>query len=34
MVGVLEEHGWLERIAGGASVAGQKRREAWKIMAG
>jgi len=28
---VLEEHGWLIRIAQGAVVAGQRRREAWQI---
>lgn len=29
---VLEEHGWLQRIEGGATVAGDKRRDAWRII--
>jgi hypothetical protein len=33
-VTVLEEHGWLQRIPGGATVAGNRRREAWAIVKG
>ncbi len=32
MVGILEEHGWLARIQGGAVIAGARRREAWRIV--
>jgi hypothetical protein len=31
MVAILVEHGWLERIDGGAVVAGVRRRDAWRI---
>jgi hypothetical protein len=31
LVAILEEHGWLRRIPEGAEVAGQRRREAWRI---
>jgi hypothetical protein len=31
LVAILEEHGWLRRIPQGAVVAGQQRREAWRI---
>jgi hypothetical protein len=31
LVAILEEHGWLRRIVQGAVVAGQPRREAWRI---
>jgi hypothetical protein len=31
IVAILEEHGWLERLAGGAEVAGISRREAWRV---
>jgi hypothetical protein len=34
LVGVLEQHGWLVRIPEGAIVAGQRRREAWRIVRG
>jgi hypothetical protein len=34
LVGILEEHGWLARIAQGAVVAGQRRRDAWRIVRG
>ncbi len=34
LVGVLEGHGWLVKISGGATVAGQRRREAWRIVRG
>jgi Protein of unknown function (DUF3987) len=34
VVGILEEHGWLVRIAEGAAVAGVHRREAWHIVRG
>jgi len=33
-VAILEEHGWLARIAQGAEVAGVRRREAWRIIRG
>lgn len=33
-VGILEDHGWLVRIAEGAAVAGARRREAWRIVRG
>lgn len=32
VVALLEDHGWLIRIAGGAQVAGQHRRDAWRIV--
>jgi hypothetical protein len=32
MVGILEEHGWLSKIPGGAVVGEQHRRDAWKIV--
>jgi hypothetical protein len=34
MVAILEEHGRLVRISGGATIAGQRRREAWRILRG
>lgn len=34
MVTILEEHGWLQKIQDGAVVAGQHRREAWRIVRG
>ena len=32
VVGILEDHGWLARIAEGEIVAGERRREAWCIV--
>jgi hypothetical protein len=34
LVAILEDHGWLIRIPQGAIVAGQRRREAWRIIRG
>jgi Protein of unknown function (DUF3987) len=34
LVALLEDHGWLARIPEGALVAGQRRREAWRIVRG
>jgi len=34
VVGILEDHGWLARIAEGAVIAGVHRREAWRIVRG
>jgi hypothetical protein len=34
MVAILEDHGWLVRLAQGAIVAGQRRRDAWRIIRG
>jgi hypothetical protein len=34
LVGILEDHGWLVKIPGGAVVAGQRRRDAWRIIRG
>jgi hypothetical protein len=34
LVKILEDHGWLHRIAGGAVIAGQPRRDAWRIIRG
>jgi hypothetical protein len=34
VVRILEDHGWLARIAEGATVAGVRRREAWRIVQG
>jgi hypothetical protein len=34
LVGILEDHGWLVRIPQGAVVAGQHRRDAWRIIRG
>ena len=34
LINILEDHGWLARIIGGAEVAGQQRREAWRIVRG
>jgi hypothetical protein len=31
LVALLEEHNWVRRIKQGAKVAGQQRRDAWKI---
>lgn len=33
MVQILEEHGWLVPVRGGAAVAGTKRRDVWRIVA-
>ncbi len=33
LVTVLEDHGWLIRLPGGADVAGRFRKDAWRIMA-
>ncbi len=32
VVAILEDHGWLARIPQGAVVAGQRRRDAWRIV--
>ena len=32
LVAILEDHGWLTRETSGAKIAGQYRREAWRIM--
>jgi len=32
LVAILEDHGWLARISQGAVVAGQRRRDAWRIV--
>ena len=32
VVAILDDHGWLIRVEGGATVAGQHRRDAWKIV--
>ena len=32
LVKILEEHGWLLTISGGATIAGQRRRDAWSIV--
>lgn len=32
LVGVLESHGWLKRVRGGAEVDGHYRRDAWEIV--
>jgi hypothetical protein len=32
VVAILEDHGWLDRIPQGAVVAGQRRRDAWRIV--
>ena len=32
VVSILEEHGWLARVEGGAEIKGQHRREAWKVI--
>jgi Protein of unknown function (DUF3987) len=34
LVAVLENHGWLVRMPEGALIAGQRRREAWRIVRG
>ena len=34
LVAILEDHGWLLRIPEGAVVAGQRRRDAWRIIKG
>jgi hypothetical protein len=34
LVAILEDHGWLVRIPEGALIAGQRRREAWRIVRG
>lgn len=32
LVGILEDHGWLRRVVGGAEVAGHFRRDVWAIL--
>jgi hypothetical protein len=32
IVTLLEHHGWLERINNGATIAGQFRRDAWRVV--
>ncbi len=32
MMGILDDHGWIARMEGGAEVSGQHRREAWRIV--
>ncbi len=32
LVAILDEHGWLVRISGGAVVCGNYRREVWRIV--
>ena len=34
LVAILEGHGWLVRMPEGALIAGQRRREAWRIVRG
>ncbi len=34
LVNILEDHGWLHRITGGAAISGQRRRDAWRIIKG
>jgi Protein of unknown function (DUF3987) len=34
LVAILEDHGWLVRIPQGAVIAGQRRRDAWRIVQG
>jgi hypothetical protein len=34
LVAILEDHGRLVRLPGGATVVGQHRREAWRIVRG
>jgi hypothetical protein len=34
LVGILEDHGWLVRMPHGSIVAGQRRRDAWRIVRG
>jgi hypothetical protein len=34
LVNILEDHGWLVRITEGAVIAGQRRRDAWRIIRG
>jgi hypothetical protein len=32
IVGILEDHGYLSKIEGGAEIAGHQRRDAWHII--
>jgi hypothetical protein len=32
IVGILEDHGWMRRVADGAVIGGQRRREAWLVI--
>jgi hypothetical protein len=32
IVAILEDHGWLSKIEGGAEIAGHQRRDAWHII--
>ena len=34
LVNILGDHGWLHQIPGGATIAGQRRRDAWRIIKG
>lgn len=32
VVGILEDHGWLVQVPGGAEVLGHRRRDVWRIV--
>jgi hypothetical protein len=32
VVEILQDHGWLEPVAGGGEIAGTRRRDAWRIV--
>jgi hypothetical protein len=32
LVAILEDHGWLRRLPGGAVIDGKQRREAWRVV--
>jgi Protein of unknown function (DUF3987) len=34
LIAILEDHGWVVRIAEGAVVSGQRRRDAWRVVRG
>jgi hypothetical protein len=31
IAGILQEHGWIDPVDGGATINGQRRREVWRI---
>ena len=34
LVNILGDHGWLHQVTGGATIGGQRRRDAWRIIKG
>lgn len=34
LIGILEEHGWLEQLSGNHEVNGRKTKQAWRVVRG